>query len=466
MSDHAEIRAALATLERAEHHRPGQPVTLAEVYTAKSHRAALDPERALVVGNRGMGKSFWAHALLNPEIRAHAAKEFRFPTLEATEVVVGFNGSDRLDGIAPTADMVAEADTGKDERILWQAVLARVAAPYCGLVLPDRYRDIVAWVQADAERIARLFTRADDVLMSQGKRLILVFDALDLLSSDGQTGRRRLQGLLQLALSALSFRAIRTKIFLRLDQFHDPHLFLFPDGSKVRNPVDLRWADEDLYRLLFHRLRNCPAFARLQASQDGHPDARSRLVRFLAGTYMGSGATRGFVETWLPTHLADAFGQISPRTFLTAWREAARHGACPADTAVDHHGVLEGVRKASADRLAEIEQDYPWVPIALTPLRGQSVPLPQAELLHLWQRQNTFAKVIDLAQKQGRLILIGKDAEPSTPEAALLNALKFIGVLELRRNGKVDMPDIFRVQAGIKRRGGVKPPRRGSATAS
>ncbi|HNN97719.1 MAG TPA: hypothetical protein PKI03_35885, partial [Pseudomonadota bacterium] len=441
MSDASEIRVALGALERAEHHRPGQAVKLADVYTATSHRSALDPERGLVVGNRGMGKSFWVHALRNPEIRAFAAKEFRFPALATADVVVGFNGSDRLDGIAPTAGMVAEADAGGHEVALWQAVLARAVAPYCGMALPPSYADLVRWVQADAERIARLLTQADDVLQQQGKRLLLLFDALDLLSSDWQTCRRRVSGLLQLVLKAYSFRAIRTKVFLRLDQFHDQPVFRFSDGSKVRTAaVHLRWSDEDLYRLLFYRLRGCPAFVRLQTeTQDGRPDWIARLVRFLSGTYMGSGPTRGFVETWLPTHLADAADQISPRTFLTAWREAARHGPCPSKTAVDHHGILEGVRKASEDRLAEIEQDYPWVPVALSPLRGESVPLPQEDLLQIWRREQTVPRAIATATERGRPILIEKDADQSTPEAALLNALGFIGVVEVRRTGKVDI---------------------------
>lgn len=462
MSAAAEIRAALVRLDRAENHRPGQPVALADVYTAKSHRSALDPERALVVGNRGMGKSFWAHALLNPEIRAATAKEFGFPALASTDVQVGFNGSARFEGIAPTAAMVAQADTGENGFALWPAVLARAVAPYSSVVLPESYLDLVGWVQADAERSARLFTQADDVLRQQGKRLLLVFDALDLLAADWKTGRRRLQGLLMLALATASFRSIRTKIFLRLDQFEDPDLFAFPDGSKVRNPVDLRWTVEDLYRLLFHRLRGCPAFARLRdETQRGRGDAIPALVRLLAGAYMGSGPTRGHVHTWMPTHLADAFDQISPRTFLTAWREAAGHEPSPTETAVDHHGILEGVRKASADRLAEIEQDYPWVPTVLEPLRGQSVPMPQEELVRIWKQRQTAAQALERAERQDRPILIEREANPSTPEAALLNALKIIGVLSLRKNGKVDIPDIFRVQAAIKRRGGVKPPRRG-----
>jgi hypothetical protein len=33
--------------------------------------------------------------------------------------------------------------------------------------------------------------------------------------------------------------------------------------------------------------------------------------------------------------------------------------------------------------------------------------------------------------------------------------------METRSTGKIDVPDIFRVEARIKRKGGVKPPLRG-----
>jgi len=41
----------------------------------------------------------------------------------------------------------------------------------------------------------------------------------------------------------------------------------------------------------------------------------------------------------------------------------------------------------------------------------------------------------------------------------LLSFLVSIGVVERRKNGKINIPDIFRVDAGIKRKGGVRPPK-------
>jgi hypothetical protein len=457
MIDIAEIRQAIANLPRADNHRPGQPVQVADVYRATSHRPALDLERPVVTGNRGMGKSFWAHALLNPQIRTQLARELRFPALDSTQVVVGFNGSERLDGIAPSPAILDEVGRERQAVSLWRAILTRAAAEQLGESLPERFADLVDWVEADAERHAQLLTRADDALQAQGRKLLVLFDALDRIGPDWKTVKTRTRGLLELALATQSFRAIRVKLFLRRDQHSDPGLYAFPDGSKLRNTaVELTWAAPDLYELLFMRLRTSPAFRALEVGIS--PLRQQSLVEALAGQYMGSGKKRGYVFTWIPTHLADALGQISPRTFLTAWREAASHGPCPQNTPVDHQGILEGVRRASEDRLAELSQDYPWVRALLEPLRGHTVPMEHDRLIELWRSSGAAENAGWQSVDSGKPVIVPLFDPDDSIETSLRKALVFIGVLEVRRNGKVDVPDIFRVEAGVKRRGGVKPP--------
>lgn len=463
MADIVKIRQAIANLPRADNHRPGALVALADAYMASSHRPALDLERPVVIGNRGMGKSFWAHALLNSQIREQLARQFRFRALDSTQVVVGFNASERSDGIAPTPAILREAGQGRRAGSPWRAVLTRAAAQQLGESLPERFADLVDWVEADTERCARLLTRADDELQAHGRKLLVLFDALDRLGSDWTVVRTQIQGLLQLALATQSFRAIRVKLFLRRDQHSDPRLYEFPDGSKLRNTaVELAWDPLDLYQLLFLRLRASSAFRALEAEVG--PRGPQALVEALAGEHMGSGRKRGYVFTWIPTHLADALGQISPRTFLTAWREAACHGPCPQNTPVDHQGILEGVRRASEDRLAELSQDYPWVRALLEPLRGDMVPMEHGRLIELWRSSGAAAKAWQQSQDADKLVLVPRSEPNDSPETAFLEALELIGVLEVRRNDKVDVPDIFRVEAGIKRRGGVKPPVRTRST--
>jgi hypothetical protein len=187
-------------------------------------------------------------------------------------------------------------------------------------------------------------------------------------------------------------------------------------------------------------------------------ELQRNVINCIAGEYMGGGAKRGRVYTWLPTHLADAVGETSPRTFLTAWKVAADHQPAPNDRAVDHLGLSEGVRQASGDRLSELRQDYPWIPLVLEPLDGESVPMPWTHLEEIWRDAQTVQKIGSLGPQQQPLALQGSSSSESA-EAKLLHTLRTIGVVEIRSNEKINVPDIFRVEARIKRRGGVKPPR-------
>ncbi len=442
------LRQFLAELPRAAHHQPGERVALDQVFFADSHRPAIDPERSLIIGNRGMGKSFWSHALLSDEVRREVASRFRFPGLEKTKVFFGFNGSERQDSVAPTPAILDQASRVGSEMDLWRAVLVRAICPEG---LPARFDELVGWVAEDAERCAQALTRADDALRAAGERRLLLFDALDRLSNDASAFQARLGALLRLTVAAQSYRSLRLKLFLRSDQYENPRLFAFPDGAKVHNTaVLLKWSATDLYELLFRKLEDSEDFAVLEQLR---PEPES-LVSELAGEFMGANAKRGRVFSWLPTHLADARGDISPRTFLTVWREAAIATPRTSPTPVNPSGIQEGVRKTSADRLAELGEDYPWVKGALEPLRGLSVPLERSELYGAWRRDRTLQKLLG-GSKAASISLEGPTEE------SLEHSLQAIGVIEVRLNGKVNVPDIFRVEARIKRKGGVKPPHRG-----
>lgn len=444
------LRRELSDLPRAANHRPGERVALDQIYFAETHRSAIDPERSLIVGNRGMGKSFWSHALQSSEVRPEVAARFRFPGLEKTRVLFGFNGSEREDSVAPTPAILDQAARRGNDLDIWRAVLVRAMCPDG---LPNRFDDLVGWVAEDAERCARVLTRADDSFRDVGERRLLLFDALDRLSADASVFQARLQALLRLTVAAQSYRSLRLKLFLRSDQFENPRLFEFPDGAKLHNTaVSLRWSAGDLYELLFRKLSDNADFLELKR-YGSEPEV---LVKGLAGEFMGASEKRGRVFTWLPTHLADARGDISPRTFLTVWREAATAPPINSSTPVNHNGIQEGVRKASADRLAELGEDYPWVKNALEPLRGMSVPLERNELHEAWRRDGTLRKLLSVSTAPTSL-------EDRTEEG-LVHSLEAIGVIEVRLNGKVNVPDIFRVEAGIKRKGGVKPPIRGTAS--
>jgi hypothetical protein len=475
--DFNAIRAAMAGFELSPKVEPNESIDTERAFFPDGHRGVLDPRRQLVVGNRGMGKSFWTHALLNSELRERLARAYSFPALAKTDIVVGFNGSVKLNVVAPTIEEISIAfDEGRAPEIVWRAVLLRAAHWIRGTSPQLSFGETIRKLATSPNVYAQELTAADDELAERGRTLIVVFDALDRLARDWDRIRQLTKGLLQSTLGLQSFRSIRAKVFMRVDQFADSELFRFPDSSKIRNDrVDLAWRPHELYGLLFFELlRNHRARQQLDTlaeqthtrralPEDGRLDPfalddQADLVLAIAGEFMGGHKKRGRVYTWVPLHLSDAANNCSPRTFLTAWKSAADHVPPPADRVVDHLGLIDGVRRASNARLAELREDYPWIDSALEPLRRQFVPITKEELFALWEAHDVSQRILSDAERHQWLAPIGMSIEGDV--SALLQTMTSIAVMEERANRKINVPDIFRVEAEILRKGGVAVPRR------
>ena len=215
---------------------PNEVIELDRAFFPDGHRGVLDLKRQLVVGNRGMGKSFWTHALLNAELRQRLASVYCLPALAKTDVVIGFNGSEKIGKAAPTIEQVSNAfKNDRDPELIWRAVLLRAARSLRAEGRLPSFDDTIVELVSSPQIYAQTLTDADDELANENKFLIVVFDALDRLGKDWGGIRQLTKALLTRALGLQSFRAIRAKIFMRVDQFFDPELFRFPDSSKIRN---------------------------------------------------------------------------------------------------------------------------------------------------------------------------------------------------------------------------------------
>lgn len=474
--DFPAIREALAGFELSSRVEPNTEIEVDRAFFPKGHRGVLDLRRQLVVGNRGMGKSFWTHALLSSELRKLLAEAYGHPLLASAHVFVGFNGSEKVNQTAPTQDEVADLlARDVDPRLIWRAVLIRVASKFIPDGADKPLTEVIMDLQNDPNRYSTVLSAADDELARTGSTLLVVFDALDRLGPDWDSIGRLTRALLSLAVGLQSFKSIRAKIFMRVDQFSDQDLFRFPDSSKIRNDrVDLIWRPTELYALLlFELMRNALSRGPLETlaireqAKEALPnagidmwenaEAQERLISGIAGEFMGNNKKRGQVYTWVPLHLSDAAHTCSPRTFLIAWKKAAERRPSPEGKAVDHLGLLDGVRSASTSRLEELYEDYPWIKPALGALRRQHVPMEQSQLFNLWNSENVIGAIRD------------DSAEPRyTPVkflagdelSALLSSMRDVAVMEERTNGKINVPDIFRVEAEILRRGGVAVPKR------
>ena len=472
------IRSVLRELDPKSSASAATPLPTEELFMPAAHANALDPFRPLVVGNRGVGKSVWSGALADEATRMSIASSYPRLGLDHLTVKLGFHeDAGRVAGVAPSSKALAALLSQNIEpEEIWTATLLRAVAGEAGIVVPDSLGDAVAWVSADVERAEAALRAADNYFSSQNLKFLLVFDALDRLAGSWEKIRPLTEGILRLALGMNGYRAMRAKVFMRTDQAKDAALFQFPDASKMRAArVELAWHATELYGLLFGILRRSnragEAFARVVESALGRignatdiedPVQQMAVFKLLAGEFMGSDHRRGRTYTWVIDHLADAFHETTPRSFLITLQRAASARTSPTTTVIDHYGIREGVQQASEVRVSQLQEDYPWIRIVLQHLEGLEVPCTPNTFIGRWRDRKTVEAITAITETSGRPGPIELEQSGADQQAALLEALKNIGVIEERSEDRINMPDIFRVAAKIKRRGGVRPPVAGS----
>jgi hypothetical protein len=434
------------------------------VYLPDSHIRALDPDSMLVVGARGTGKSFWWKALQDPLTRAIVSRSFPSRSHETLDVVAGWGkGSEPGEG--------AFADLRDFEpSVVWKTiVLERLAPEFFGS--RTSWKSRAEQVKEEPEGVERRFSDMDSQLLKAGTRKLLLFDALDLVADTWKERSRLLKGLLKLLLDFRYTRSIRLKAFVRPDAIDDPTVREFPDASKVlHSKVVLDWPKIDLYGLFWQHVGNASdggaSIRSLIEGWGGNEDrwtlpkslardeeTQRKLFVQLAGEKMGGGIKRGRPYVWLPGHLADARGQTTPRSFLAALRTAAEKTPQDCRLALDWRAIQEGVRKASEIRVDEIREDFAWMELVMKPLKGCSVPCEPKEVLDRWKKHN-LVQTIQEKSKPDQVPLHFEEGH-----AGLLRALEQLGVLQQRTDDRINVPDLYRVHFGLKRKGGVPPAR-------
>ncbi len=452
-------------------------------YVPPSHARAIDPDSVLVEGIRGAGKSFWWNALNQDAHRSFVASAFPETRLgDRTRVGPGY-GLGPQDDRFPTKDVIQKLAIDYDPRHIWKAVVASHLQFPDPFPLSDQWLKRVDWVAGHPEEYDQYFARADRQLVDQRSVYVILFDALDRLAADWVTLRPIAKALFQLALDVRSSRAVRLKLFVRPDMVEDREILAFPDASKLLGQkVSLAWRKVDLYALLFQCLGNdvthgadirkymADEFSLAYDQKTaGSPWTLPRTLRSdegrqrevfdaIAGPTMASGPSghkRGFPYTWLPNHLADGRDQVSPRSYAAALRSAAVYDQPESWLYPIHYeGLKSGVQAASQIRVDEIvREDYPWVNDAIQPLKNLTVPCPASDFLERWEIEGTVEK------------LSAKDVDKLPPQhlaeggAGLLKDLESLNLIQRLSDGRIQMPDVYRVAFGLGRKGGVKPVR-------
>lgn len=479
MAEVRQIREAIIAAIPYETSNYGQSPDPGQVYIPRAHIKALKLESNLIVGARGVGKSFWTAALNAPHLRSILGTSVR--ELERTQVSVGF--SSRADNDAyPNNEVFADLLTRNFEPCdIWRAVAVRGVADLVLDPVPvTDWRTTVDWVRSEPEPVERLMQQADRALGEQGQKKLIVFDALDRTSHDWHMMDSIVRDLLRVVLWLKSYPMIHAKVFLREDQFNRT-VTDFPDASKLlATKSELTWEPHDLHGLLWQFLCNAPrqhdgeilrsvyrdilgndperrqnVWSLAEEAKREGPKQRE-LFKALAGAWMGKDRRRGVPYVWAISHLADTRGQTSPRSFLIAIRAAAEDSLekYPIhNLALYYESVKRGVQKASEIRIAEIAEDYPWAKALCDPLAGLNVPCEFSLIEERWRQQLDDPSAIS----RDRL----PPQHGGRGSSGLFEDLRRLGIFERMKDGRVNMPDLYRVGFGLGRRGGVKPSNRG-----
>jgi hypothetical protein len=85
------LRDGLKLLPQVAAHAATDTPDLRTIFTPQSHEGALDPSREIVVGDRGVGKSFWSSVLKDDVARTAIAPIYKRLNLEKLNVRLGFS---------------------------------------------------------------------------------------------------------------------------------------------------------------------------------------------------------------------------------------------------------------------------------------------------------------------------------------------------------------------------------------
>lgn len=480
--DAAKARKALAALPDDTSY--GDNVALEHVHLPPSHLRASNPNNQLVTGMRGAGKTFWWSVLQDSEARQLVGStDSFFASGRNVEVRTGFGVKSALDEYPDKDTFDHLMRSGFDPRILWRTVQACQLASGDHPIRQDKkWAARVDYVSCNPESIGRLFQDRDAELDRNDGYFLVLYDALDRCADDWQSMYKLIRGLMQTALDMRSYRRIRVKMFLRTDQLDEERIADFPDASKIlSSSVELSWPPHELYGLLWHLLGNGTngnlfrtflgddnwhnvrigkkAIYRAQRKLISKGDPQREKFHKISGPWMGRNRRRGFPYTWIPNHLGDTEGRVSPRSFLKALRAAAEDmlaGQSEYEYALHFDSIKRGVQEASKTRVAEIKEDYPWVDRVLKPLEGIMLPCEFGEIEGRWNEEHILEH---LADDMGRDEVKLPPVRINEKAAGVREDLQSLGIFHRLRDGRVNIPDVFRVGYGLGRKGGVRPAR-------
>lgn len=466
----------------------------------RSYNKLADPKNFLITGGRGSGKTELFRILTSCGGLQHILSEkdrARYSRLKPNEFVTGFitTGTEaKYFPAANTCDELLVKAKPDNLTSFWGALL-------CSVILrqfihekemeqlADQYFDeriktkltessseISVWwnvFDSQKEKWESFLDKADSLLEKKGRFFCVVYDELDRICSNYDELFKFIRSLLDFWYRHHQrFTNIKAKIFLRNDLYNAKAL-QFVDASKMRAyQFELSWDVNSLYRLLVKRLANagvnvleeylCSVPGLLQPKiygelgyLPGDSEAAIReLIAKMIGQYMGKNAKRGVSYFWVPNHIQDANGEVTPRAFLKCFAFAAEEmlqhkeeiEVLEAERVLSPVSLQGAVAKVSVDRVYELtREEYPWLQNLIARLKNKTMLMEKNEFLTYLSPEHWLAEErIKLPGKTGQEIL-----------AALMN----LGIVMEIADGRINVPEIYLHGFGLKRKGGIKRPK-------
>ena len=465
------------------------------LYPISEHLRALDPNVVLVVGPRGSGKSelfnaFFKHAELGDAIMRRAARtgSLRMQPASTTWKPAYPTGTEFPDSRA----LARHVQSDQKAKTLWYVMLVRCLADEIDGRLKENLSPLMAPMAADVATVLRAEqelsaspTAALDALekrLEQEDRWIFVgYDELDTLGGfDWELMARLVRGLVAFWSDySRRWQRIRAKIFLRSDLFRRHAGMGTADFAKLAaNRSELGWSDTAILGMLVKRIANTSEAlaeycrgARLSFEQDEtlgllpkieKPDNAYPLLERFAGEYMGAGRKKGYVRNWVLDHLRDGNAQISPRTLVRLFEQAAQKEApnrtLPPPKLLHPTALRQALDDVSQDHVTQaVSNEWPWLEGVRERLRGQRlVPWSRPEIVSLLENEwngkwasGTNAHIRPPAERPERLV----------------DYLVELGIFRKRSDDRIDVPDLYLFGLDLRRKGGVSRRRVGSEAA-
>jgi hypothetical protein len=451
-----------------------------DFFPVAEHLRALESEVALIVGDRGAGKTKLRQVLADPKLRASLAARatnLRLPDGEVTWSDGWPLGREGPDPMGFRKFGLAHQDSRDDAAAIWIAYLLRLVAPKLTQAQRTSLGPLVSNADQDPERVLQSFRACSETIGSldsldrqleaSNQWLFVAYDELDTLVFEDWTALGVLvRGLVSFwAAYSRRWRRIRPKIFLRSDFYKHHRDIAGADVAKIAsNSVQLNWSDRNLYgALIKHILNKTPDLKQYFAAStvfdsDGVLGEIPRLARAdearpfvdrLAGPYMGENRKKGLTLKWMLDHLRDGGGHTNPRLLVWLVEFAAVIEAsiprASGNHLLHHVSVRNALDKVSMQYVEQAQtNEFAWLKgLAKRLQKDRAVP---------WSRKEIERLISD--DFEGSWSSTGA-RPPGADAREVVENLIDLGILRSRSDAYLDVPDVYLEGLRLKRKGGV-----------